>query len=154
MLIALIAAVVFALDYVSKRYIATHMTPGQSIPVVGRYLHITYVRNAGAAFGMLQHQTLFFILVSLVVVGLIVSYGRTAARGDVWLSIALGLLLGGALGNLLDRLLYGTVIDFIDFRVWPVFNLADSAITLGGIIFVVLLLQRDRRERSGKAGDG
>lgn len=148
MLIAIVAAAVFLADFLSKRYVATHMTPGQSVPVLGPVFHITYVRNAGAAFGLLQHQTLFFIVVSLVVVGLIITYGRAAARGDAWLGVALGLLLGGALGNLLDRVLYGTVVDFLDFRVWPVFNLADSAITVGGAIFVYLLFTRS------KAGEG
>jgi signal peptidase II len=147
-LIAAVAAAVFALDYLSKRYVSMHMTPGESLRVIPHVFHVTYVRNAGAAFGLLQHQTPFFILVSLAVVGLIIAYGRTAARGDPWLGVALGLLLGGALGNLLDRLLYGTVVDFLDFRVWPVFNVADAAITVGGAVFAVLLLTRGR---SGEA---
>lgn len=117
------------------------MWPGESIPVVPGIFHITYVRNAGAAFGLFQHQTGLFVAVTAVVIALIVLYGRQAARGQPLLALALGLQLGGAVGNLVDRLRGGTVVDFLDFRVWPVFNLADSAIVIGGALFAWFLLR-------------
>jgi signal peptidase II len=141
--IAAVAALVFAADFGSKWLVARRMWPGESIPVVPGMFHITYVRNAGAAFGLLQHQTAVFVAVTVVVIALIVAYGRQAARGEPLLTLALGLQLGGAVGNLLDRLRGGSVVDFLDFRVWPVFNLADSAIVAGGALFAWFLLRHD-----------
>lgn len=145
MIIALVAALVFALDRVSKALVASRMVLGQHVPVIPGLLRITYTRNAGAAFGLLQHQTVFFVLVTAAVVALIVTYGGKAARRQPALAIALGLQLGGALGNLLDRLTGGTVVDFIDFyRVWPfIFNVADASIVVGGLLFAWLLIRQE-----------
>ncbi len=144
MIIGIVAALVFALDRVTKILVQTRMAPGTSIQVIPGLLRITSIRNAGAAFGLLQHQTLFFIAVTAVVVVLIVTYGGRAARGQPMLAVALGLQLGGALGNLYDRLLRGMVVDFIDFyRVWPfIFNVADAAIVVGGCLFAWILIRQ------------
>ncbi len=151
MLIGVVAVAVFLLDLLSKNWVATHMTPGQSIPVIPGFFYITYWRNAGAAFGILQNQTLLFIVITLVVIALILTYGRHAARHSRVLGVAFGLQLGGALGNLVDRLLYARVIDFLDFRVWPfIFNVADMAIVIGGALFAVTLWRQpaaEERER-------
>ena len=142
MAIALTALLVFGLDTVSKWLVATRMAPGQSIPAIPGFFYITYVRNAGAAFGLLQHRTPLFVAVAVAVIALIVAYGRRLAHGSRLLGVALGMLLGGAAGNLMDRVLYGQVIDFLDFRVWSfVFNVADSAIVVGAILFVLDLLR-------------
>jgi signal peptidase II len=148
-IIAAVALLVFVLDYATKAAVAHSMIPGESITVIPGVLHLTYVRNAGAAFGLLQHQTDFFIVVTLIVIGLIIVYGRQAARRGTMLALALGLQLGGAVGNLVDRIQSGSVIDFIDFRIWPVFNLADSAIVLGGVLFVIFLLREGRTDAGG-----
>ena len=148
MIIAVVAALVFALDRASKALVQARMSGGESIPLIPGLLRITYTRNAGAAFGLLQHQTLFFIALTLVVVFLIVTYGGRAARSQPALAVALGLQLGGALGNLVDRLRVGTVVDFIDFyRVWPfIFNVADASIVVGGLLFAwILIRQGDAR---------
>jgi signal peptidase II len=144
LIIAIVAALVFALDRVTKTLVQTQMRGTASIPLIPGLLRITPIRNAGAAFGLLQHQTLFFIAVTAVVVVLIVTYGGRAARGQSLLAVALGLQLGGALGNLYDRLLHGTVVDFIDFyRIWPfIFNLADAAIVVGGCLFAWILIRQ------------
>lgn len=142
MLIAVTAAAVFLVDALTKWLVQTRLVPGESLPVIPGFFYITYVRNAGAAFGLLQHQTLLFIAVALVVIALIVAYGRRVAGSSTVMHVALGLLLGGAAGNLLDRILYGRVVDFLDFRLWPfVFNVADSAIVVGGALFALSLLR-------------
>jgi signal peptidase II len=145
LIIAVVAALIFALDRVTKTLVQTRMFSGESIPLIPGLVRITYIRNAGAAFGLLQHQTLFFIAVTIAVVILIITYGRRASHGQPLLAIALGLQLGGALGNLVDRLRVGTVVDFIDFyRVWPfIFNVADAAIVIGGLLFAWILIRED-----------
>ncbi len=147
LIIALVAVVIFAADFITKWLVQTRMTPGESISVIPHVFSITYIRNAGAAFGILQRQTVLFVVITCIVILLILTYGRRVARGWPAMSIALGLQLGGALGNLLDRLMYGRVIDFIDIHVWPfVFNIADSAIVVGGILFAVLVLRQPAGE--------
>ncbi len=134
----IIAASIIVLDQISKYFIVSLMQVGQSIPLINNFLHITYVRNPGAAFGMLPYQTLFFILVTLVVAVLIIYYYRTLSDDHKWLRFGLALQLGGAIGNLIDRVMEGYVVDFIDFKIWPpVFNIADSAIVIGITIFII-----------------
>jgi signal peptidase II len=156
LIIAVLAAFVFVLDRVTKTLVQTRMASGASIPVIPGLLRITYTRNAGAAFGLLQHQTLFFIAVTVAVVILIVTYGGRAARGQPALAVALGLQLGGALGNLVDRLRVGTVVDFIDFyRIWPfIFNVADAALVTGGLLFALILIRQDAVRGGLPHGDG
>lgn len=132
----LIAALTLGADQLTKLLVVRTFTPGESLPLIPHVVHLTYIHNTGAAFGMLKGQQALFIGLSLVVVGWIArelltkpSMARTAA----W---ACGLVAGGAVGNLIDRVRLGYVIDFIDLRVWPVFNVGDSAITIG----VALLL--------------
>lgn len=111
-----------------------------SIPVIQDVFHITFVLNPGAAFGILAHQRSFFIVMGIVIVilgGLFSPYIRRQCR---IFRCGTALLLGGALGNLIDRMRFGHVIDFFDFRIWPVFNIADIAIVVGvaAIIYAIL----------------
>ena len=125
-----VALVVFLLDQATKSFALQHLWPLGTVPVAG-FLYLTYVENRGAAFGVLQNQTLFFVLVGLVVVaGLTMSY-RRLPEVPLALNVCLGLQLGGALGNLVDRLRQRYVVDFIDLTWWPVFNVADAAIVVG-----------------------
>ena len=107
-----------------------HAAPGQHSPHSGVF-HLTYVQNTGAAFGFLRGKTLFFIVVAVLVLGFIIFLAPRLSREKPLLGLVFGLLLGGALGNLIDRIRFGYVIDFLDFRVWPVFNIADMAIVVG-----------------------
>ncbi len=133
----LIVALVVGFDQLSKHIVASLMHTGQSIPIVNNLLYITYVRNPGAAFGMLPYRTVFFVVVTLVVMVFIIYYYRTLPRGFTMLRLGLALQLGGALGNLIDRVRTTYVIDFIDVSFFPpVFNLADSAIVIGIVIFL------------------
>ena len=134
-----LAALVVVLDQLTKRLAEERLerTGVRSVPVplVGDYLRLTYTENRGAAFGVLQDQTTFFVLVGLVVVGVIAASYRYLPRSGFRLHLALGLQLGGAVGNLIDRIRQGYVVDFVDFGFksnwWPVFNVADSAIVIG-----------------------
>src|SRR5207237_6071469 len=111
-------------------------------PVVGELLKLTYVMNRGAAFGVLQNQNVFFIIVSGVVIAVIVGSYRYSAMRSPLVNLALGLQLGGALGNLADRLRLGYVVDFIDLGIgawrWYTFNVADAAIS-GAVVLLLLL---------------
>ena len=152
-----LAVLVVLLDQTTKRLAEDRL--GRSgvrsvpFPVAGDYFRFTYVENRGAAFGLLQDQTAFFVLVGLVVIGVIAASYRYLPRSGFRLHLALGLQLGGAVGNLLDRIRQGYVVDFVDFGYqsnwWPVFNVADSAIVIG----VALLAFNAFTAESVAAGD-
>ena len=140
----LIAGLTLTLDQASKWFFRTTFTPGKSLPLLP-ILHLTYVENTGAAFGLFPGQHLVFIGMSIAVIGWIIWEMAAGPVQDAWLFWGCSLILGGAAGNLIDRLRFGHVIDFIDLRVWPVFNLADSAITIGvGLIVWRALAERRR----------
>lgn len=160
-----IALVVLVLDQASKWVIANRMGLHEALPVIGEFFQIVSHRNRGAAFGILQNQRWFFLTVTLVVVVGIIWYLRKTSRDNRrLLSTALSLLLGGAVGNFVDRVLFGEVIDFLQFRfmfdffgkpvdyTYPIFNLADSAIVIGvALIFLDTLLEwRKERKESAK----
>lgn len=139
--------VVVLLDRASKFMVLTLMELGQTVPILQDIFHFTYVRNAGAAFGILAGQRLFFILVALAVIVIILLYARQV-KENALLQIAFALQLGGALGNLYDRLIYGEVVDFLDFKIWPfVFNIADAALVVGVALFALDVLMEWRHER-------
>lgn len=134
-LVVLVATV--CIDLYSKFIVMNKMALGQSIPIWPEVFHLTYIQNPGAAFGMLAGKTWFFIgITALVLLGMAVGYRWISQSGALY-QWALGFVAGGAIGNLRDRILYTKVIDFLDFRVWPVFNLADTAICIGvGLILL------------------
>lgn len=127
---------IFILDQVTKFIVQQKMLVGESIPVIKNIFHLTYVLNPGAAFGMLAYRTEIFIIVSLVAIGLIAFFYQKILAQPFGIKLALALQLSGALGNLSDRLRTGYVVDFFDFIIWPVFNIADIAIVCGVAIFL------------------
>ena len=138
----LVAGLVLAADIISKAIVVASLEPGRLVRLAGHYLELTNTRNSGAAFSVGTGATFLFTAVAVVVVVVIL---RTAKRlRSLGWAICLGLLLGGALGNLVDRLLRspgpfrGEVVDWIQLPHWPVFNLADSAIVIGGCVAVLL----------------
>jgi signal peptidase II len=145
-----IAAAVLVADQFTKWLAQTYLTQAQdqSIPIIGDLLRLTYVANRGAAFGILQDQTLFFVFVGIVVIGVIVASYRYFPVNSTLLNVALGLQLGGALGNLIDRVRYGFVVDFVDVAIWPVFNVADSAIVIGVGILAFHLMRSPSKAAS------
>ncbi|HQD51757.1 MAG TPA: signal peptidase II [Bacillota bacterium] len=132
-----IVAVVVLLDQLTKYLVASTMEVGQSFSLIEDFLAITYVRNPGAAFGVLPYRTAFLIVVTLIVVGLIVYFYHVLPASYTLLRLGMALQLGGALGNLIDRVRNVFVVDFIDLKFFPpVFNLADLFIVIGVIIFL------------------
>jgi len=122
-------------DQAAKFLVIKNLSLNESIPVLRGIFHISLVHNRGAAFGLLNNQVPVFIAATLLAIALIaLSLKNSKANRLSLYNISLYLILGGALGNLIDRLLFGYVIDFLDFRVWPVFNIADSAITIGAVL--------------------
>jgi signal peptidase II len=136
MVFVLIAAILF-LDQITKIVVLQHLSLNQSFVLIPKVLYLTLVHNRGAAFGILKNQVPFFIFTSSIAIILIIV---SLKRNKRIYNISLSLILAGALGNLTDRLFLGYVVDFIDFRIWPVFNLADSAITIGAILLGYSLL--------------
>ena len=136
----LVAFIVVVADQLTKLLIQANLAPGQSVPVGP--IGITYLANTGSLFGLFPHQTLFLIITAAIGVVAVVVYYRYLPTKTLLIRASLGLLLGGAVGNLTDRLRFGYVIDFIDLRVWPVFNLADSAVTVGIIMLGWFILFR------------
>lgn len=126
-----ITILLVVVDQVSKQLVRSMMVPGETIPLVPNIFHLTYVQNPGAAFGILAHRTNFFIIITLAVIVLILLFFWRISPEHKMIKTALALQLGGAVGNLIDRLLLGHVTDFFDFRIWPVFNIADMAVVVG-----------------------
>lgn len=142
-----IAILVFLVDQLVKVIVVSNMYMGQSIPIVKDVLHLTYIVNPGAAFGMLENQHWIFILVAIALMLVFACFYKRIQRENIWVRCGSGLLLGGAAGNLLDRIQTGLVIDFLDFRIWPVFNLADVAICVGaGMLIYDIWRGRDDDE--------
>ena len=140
-----VCAGIILLDQLVKLYIQSTMLPGMSFPIIQDVFHITFVLNPGAAFGILANQQFFFIGIGLLILLAAVYYYPMLKKQDIWIRYGAALLLGGAVGNLIDRIRYGVVIDFFDFRIWPVFNVADIAIVVGvGCIIYALLFRGER----------
>ncbi len=138
-----LASFIFIADRLTKIFISNSFHQGQSVKIIPGIFHITFVLNDGMAFGLLKGFGVLFITLSVAVIALITVYVIRRKTMDIMLSAGLGLILGGASGNLVDRILLGRVVDFLDFRIWPVFNLADSAITVGaGILILRAFLKR------------
>jgi len=147
-----IVGIVLALDQVSKSWVVAHMGLGESREVaswLAPIFSLTYVTNTGIVFGLFQGMGDILLVVALIAVGAIFLYYRHLPPGPTVLHIALGLQLGGALGNLVDRLTRGAVVDFIDLNFWPlhhwpIFNVADSCIVAGvALLLLVMLTEKE-----------
>ena len=141
-----IAALVFMIDRIAKSATISALQPGSSMQIAPGLFHITLVHNTGAAFGIFRGGARLFIAASILAIAAISSYAIKNKNAGKPVYVALGLVLGGAAGNLFDRLTLGYVIDFLDFRVWPVFNIADASICIG--VFLILLGFFRKREVS------
>jgi len=142
-----VAGLVILLDHFSKLFIETQLPLNHTwapFPEFSNLFRITHVSNTGAAFGLLPGGGILFTLIALLVAAIIVTYN---------FGLALGMQLGGALGNLIDRLRLGHVTDFLDFGPWPVFNLADTSIVAGVVILLFLMLTEQHEPGSGRQSD-
>jgi len=144
-------AAVILVDQFTKIYVNATMSLGQSIPVIDGLFNITFVKNPGAAFGFLAEasplfRSFFLIAVTVIAIILILYFVAKNSAAELLLTFSLSLIMGGALGNLVDRVRYGEVIDYLDFYIgsfhWPAFNAADTAITLGALLLLYEIFKR------------
>lgn len=152
-----LAAGIFIFDLITKSIVRANLAVGESWPDEDWLVKITYVTNSGAAFGILQGQELFLIVTAVIAIGAIVFYYMFPPLEHGLLRIALGLQLGGATGNLLDRIRFGEVTDFVDFPRYPQFNVADSSIVIGLIVIAAFFFLNERgslgRREDNEDGD-
>ena len=151
LLFFLISILLIALDQLSKWWIVQHMELYQSIPVISDFFYITSHRNRGAAFGILQEQRWFFIVVTTCVVIAIIVFMVKMKKETILTNTALSFVLGGAVGNMIDRIQTGEVVDFFHFQFgsyhFPIFNVADSAICVGVVLFLIANLLDYKKEQ-------
>ena len=140
---------ILIVDQSLKSLVRLKLAVGESIPLINNIFHITYVTNTGAAFGLFKNSAIFFIIISVVAIVLIAglilkSIKRAEFMANPRFDLGLIMIISGAIGNLVDRLKFGYVIDFIDVRIWPVFNIADTSITIGTILLILSYMCQKR----------
>jgi signal peptidase II len=146
-----VAVAVFLIDFVTKKIVERTMELNDRIEVLGNFFILTSIRNRGAAFGILQEQRWFFLIITIAVVSAIIWYFQRSYRsGRPLLMIALAMILGGAVGNFLDRALFGEVVDFLQFNfgsyTFPIFNLADTGICVGVALVILDSVMSSKQE--------
>ena len=139
LVIIIVLAVIF-LDRLSKYYVMSNFQLGESVAVIENVFHFTYVLNSGAAFGLLKDQSIFLIFVTIIFFCGIIYFFLKVPIKCIYLRCGGALLTGGGIGNLIDRIKNGRVIDFFDFQVWPVFNIADIAIVCGVSLIIYSII--------------
>jgi signal peptidase II len=150
-----IAAAVLVLDQLIKHLVVSNLAGRPPLDVIGSFVQLRYTTNSGGAFSLLTGAPLFFGVMAIVIIGGIIYASRRAQ--PLSMQVVLGLILGGALGNLADRLfrgdglLRGEVVDFVKVGIWPVFNLADSCIVIGGLLLAILLGRAERGQGQAPA---
>lgn len=148
-----VAGLVLAADQATKFLVRDLMQPDQTIPLIDGILRLTFVRNTGAAFGVFSHGRPVFIVATLIAIVMILVYHFKTKEPNVWFNLALGMELGGACGNLVDRVFQGWVTDFIHVLRFAVFNMADAAISVGvALLLVTLVLDMIREHKEETKG--
>ncbi len=147
----IIAFLFFIIDLISKLLISNLLELGKSIKIINNFFYITHVRNFGAAWSILEDQRILLLIISVIVLFLINKFMNKEELSKLE-NISYGMIIGGIIGNLFDRIIYSYVIDFIDFRIfgynYPVFNLADTFIVIGIIIMVIITIRKEYHERN------
>jgi signal peptidase II len=131
---------VVALDQLTKYLAIVYLQPASTVPVINRFFYLTYVENTGAAFGILRDKTWLLSILTIVIIIAAILYIFKSRMLAPIVKISMALIVAGAMGNLIDRIRLGYVIDFFDFTVWPVFNIADISVVIGTAILVFVLL--------------
>lgn len=149
-----LSLLLFGMDRLSKSIVVSRLPLYESVPIIPDFFHLTHVANTGALFGLMAGlaapmRALVFITIPVLAILLILAFQFRTSEADFLAQSGLALILGGAMGNLYDRIAYGHVVDFLDFSLaghhWPAFNLADSTICLGVFTLILDLFRRDRR---------
>jgi len=147
-----VSSLIVIVDRLTKYLLLKNYSEGESVSVIPGIFHLTLVLNSGVAFGLFKGAGAIFTISSILIIALICAYIWRNECKDFLMLLALGLILGGAAGNLIDRVAFGYVIDFLDFRIWPVFNIADTSITIGAFILALRLTLNKRCQFSFKRG--
>ena len=146
----IVAIAILIIDQVTKRIIATTMNIGDSYEVIPNFLNITSHRNDGAAWGILSGKMGFFYIITLIILVVLVLFYIKEAKYNLFMQVAISLLFAGALGNFIDRLVNGEVVDFVDTTIFgydfPIFNVADSSLTIG-VLFIIIALLKDANSK-------
>ncbi|MDY4022355.1 signal peptidase II [Staphylococcus borealis] len=146
----ILAITILIIDQVTKRIIATTMNIGDSYEVIPNFLNITSHRNDGAAWGILSGKMGFFYIITLIILVVLVLFYIKEAKYNLFMQVAISLLFAGALGNFIDRLVNGEVVDFVDTTIFgydfPIFNVADSSLTIG-VLFIIIALLKDANSK-------
>lgn len=140
---------IILLDQLSKMIVEKKIELYHRIPVIKGVLDISHVTNDGAAFGIIRGRNWLFVIITFVAIGFVIFYFKRFQESS-WMRVSLGFLLGGAIGNLIDRIRNGYVTDFINFNFWPTFNVADIAVSIGAFLLMFYML---RYHENGKAGN-
>ena len=147
-MIIILSIIFIIIDQVSKIIVVNNLTNNKSIEVIKSFFYLTYTNNKGAAFSILTGRRILLILVALVVIGVLIYYVRKNKIEGKVNKIALSLVIGGSIGNLIDRILRGAVVDFLDFKIfgynYPIFNLADTFIVLGVFLLLISMFRKDK----------
>lgn len=138
-----IACIVTIIDQLVKWIVQSHMVWGESIPLIPGVFHLTYIINPGAAFGILAYQRWFFLVIVVLLFGAFFAFRKRIPAKPFYFPASIGMLLGGALGNAIDRVRISGVVDFFDFRIWPIFNVADIFICIGVALIVFYFWRQD-----------
>ncbi|WP_067838774.1 signal peptidase II [Amphibacillus sediminis] len=150
----LIALCIIVLDQLTKWWIIANMEIGESIKIIENVLYITSHRNPGAAWGILEGQMIFFYIITLIVIGAIVYYMKKFAEESKWNGFALALVLGGAIGNFIDRIRFQEVVDFINVYIgsynFPIFNVADLSLVVGVSLIAIMTIREELRKGRAK----
>lgn len=144
MLFYLLAFSILVTDQILKQLVHNSMQLGQSVPLINQAVRLTYIRNSGAAFSLFLGLSPYLVIVGIAAVAAIIYFHWKVPKNNYYLQIALGFVLGGSLGNLVDRILRSYVIDYLDIGFWPVFNFADIMINLGVIMLAVKLFAKEK----------
>lgn len=147
----IIAFFFFIIDLISKQVIANVINLGDSIQVIKNFFYITFVKNTGAAWSILEDHRILLLIITVIVLFIINKYMNNVVLTKLE-NISYGIIIGGIIGNLFDRLFFGYVIDFLDFKIfgynYPVFNLADSFIVIGILIMIIDMIRKEYHERN------
>lgn len=149
-MIIILSTILVIIDQVSKIIVINNLTNNKSVEVIKSFFYLTYTNNTGAAFSILTGKRILLILVSLIVIGILIYYIKKTKIEKKINKIALSLVIGGSIGNLIDRIIKGAVIDFLDFKIfgynYPIFNLADTFIVLGVFLLLIGMFRKEEKK--------